>query len=164
MNGSSIKLLNLVISQLMIRIDYPKHEFRIQKREGNEIIFDELRKRWVALTPEEWVRQNFLQYMILQKQYPRSLIAVEKLILLGDLKKRFDILLYNMQQQPWMIVECKAMSVELSEGVLNQVLRYNIAVPASFLVITNGNDTFAWARQGSGMLELSELPEWGVGV
>ena len=95
----------------MIKIEYPAYEPKIKKEADKESIFDEVRKQWVVLTPEEWVRQNFLQYLIQVKKYPASLIAVEKEILLGDIKKRFDIVVYDKNHQPLMIIECKEMSV-----------------------------------------------------
>lgn len=143
----------------MIKIAYPRHPFKIKNEEGKEIIFDEVRKRWTRLTPEEWVRQNFLQYLIQVKNYPTSLIAVEKEINLGELKKRFDILVYNSSHQPWMMVECKAMRVPLHEKVLEQVLRYNLSVPVDFLVITNGSYVAGWERKETGVEALTELPE-----
>ena len=79
----------------MIKIEYPPYQPKIKTEEGREMIFDEVRRRWVVLTPEEWVRQNFLQYLVQVMKYPASLIAVEKEIRLGELKKRFDIVVYD---------------------------------------------------------------------
>ena len=143
----------------MIKIAYPQHPFKIKNEEGKEIIFDEVRKRWTRLTPEEWVRQNFLQYLIQTKGYPSSLIAIEKEIYLGDLKKRFDILIYNAAHKPWMMIECKAMTVPLNEKVLEQLLRYNLSAPVDFLVITNGNYVAGWERKEHGVMALVQLPE-----
>ena len=143
----------------MIKIAYPRHPFKIKNEEGKEIIFDEVRKRWTRLTPEEWVRQNFLQYLIQVKNYPISLIAVEKEINLGELKKRFDILVYNASHKPWMMVECKAMQVPLDEKVLHQLLRYNMSVPVDFLVITNGSYVAGWERKDDRVELLKELPD-----
>ena len=142
----------------MIKIHYPEHDFKIRQENSKEFIFDELRKAWVRLTPEEWVRQNFLQYLVQVLQYPASLIAVERELKLGELKKRFDILVYSRQHQPWMMVECKAPDVPLSQDVLNQVLRYNISVPVPFLVITNGNYVAGFERKETGMEMIDELP------
>ena len=144
----------------MIRIDYPPHEFRMKKELEAEFIFDESRKRWVRLTPEEWVRQNFLQYLVQVKKYPLSLIAVEKEIMLGELRKRFDILVFDQQHQPWMMIECKAMEVDLSEEVLQQVLRYSITVPAPYLIITNGSFCAGWKKENGLLAEQTELPDW----
>ncbi len=119
---------------------------------------------WVKLTPEEWVRQNFIQYLIKKLHYPAAYIAVEKEIQLGELKKRFDILIYNNLHQPLMMIECKAPEVALDEKVLQQLLRYNISVPVSFFVITNGHYTNAWGKaEGSGnLVSLAEMPAWNL--
>ena len=140
-------------------INFPEPGFRIKKEEGREYIFDALRKKWVALTPEEWVRQNFVQYLLQVKNYPSSLIALEKEIKLGELKKRFGILIYNKNHQPWMMIECKAVEVNLDEKVLEQVLRYNVSVPVTFIVITNGEKTYAWQRLTSGLEMLEDIPD-----
>lgn len=142
----------------MIRIEYPSWPYRIKKEEGKELIFDELRRQWIRLTPEEWVRQNFLQYLVQTMRYPASLIAVERELKLGELRKRFDILVYNRQHQPWLMVECKAMEVQLDESVLQQVLRYNIAVPVPYLVITNGHYCAGFEKQGQQLQQMEMLP------
>lgn len=142
----------------MIKIEYPPYQPRIKEEAGKELIFDEARKRWVALTPEEWVRQNFLQYLLQVKKYPASLIAVEKEIKLGELKKRFDIVVYGQDSKPWMIIECKEMGVPLDKKVLDQVLRYNITLNVPYLVITNGNFCMALAVTTGDFTEIDELP------
>ena len=111
------------------------------------------------LTPEEWVRQNFLQYLVQIKKYPASLIAVEKEIKLGDLKKRFDVVVYDNNTKPWMIVECKEMNVTLDKLVLDQVLRYNISLNVPYLVITNGSYCMALQLKNDAMKEMNALPE-----
>ncbi|MBS1511413.1 MAG: type I restriction enzyme HsdR N-terminal domain-containing protein [Bacteroidetes bacterium] len=142
----------------MIKIDYPSFNFRIQNQEGRETIFDPFRKIWVALTPEEWVRQNFLQYLVQVKQYPAALIAVEKQIKLGDINKRFDIVVYNTASQPWMIIECKEMNTPLNQSVLNQVLTYNITMQVPYLVITNGSYCMAFQCAENELRQLGEIP------
>ncbi len=142
----------------MMNIPYPEPAFRIRQEGGKDFIFDALRKKWLLLTPEEWVRQNFVQYLLQVKNYSSTLIAIEKEIKLGELKKRFDILVYDENHKPWMMVECKAASVKLDEKVLEQALRYNMSVPVEFIVITNGDATYGW-RRAEGKLELlEELP------
>lgn len=141
-------------------INYPEPDFRIKTQDGKEFIFDQLRKKWLLLTPEEWVRQNFVQYLIKTKKYPSSLIALEKEIQLGELKKRFDILVYDNIHQPWMMIECKAAEVKLDDAVLQQVLRYNISLPVQFIVITNGSFTHAWQKESNGLQAISEIPGW----
>ncbi len=143
----------------MLSIRYPKHEFRFKQEADKEWIFDEFRKQWVRLTPEEWVRQNMLQYLVQTLQYPASLIAVEKEIMLGELRKRFDILVYR-NAAPWMIIECKEMNVPLSEAVLKQVLNYNISIQASYLIITNGTDTAGFALNHGKAEPLTHFPEF----
>ncbi len=145
----------------MISVNYPDPDFRVKTQEGKDYLFDPVRKKWVVLTPEEWVRQNFVQYLIREKDYPDALIGIEKQILLGELKKRFDILVYDGNHQPWMMIECKEMNVVLDERVLEQLLRYNISIPVKYLVITNGRHCYAWRRDYSELVSLSEFPWHG---
>jgi hypothetical protein len=143
----------------MIKIDYPEHAFRFKSENDNEMIFDELRKSWLRLTPEEWVRQNFVQFLV-SKKYPAALIALEKKIMVGEMMKRFDILVFDRQHEPLMMVECKAMNVVLGEEVLRQVLRYHVAVPVSFLVITNGTYCMAFKKEEREVVALDEFPDF----
>ena len=145
----------------MLEINYPQPGFRVKKENGKDFLFDPLRKKWLLLTGEEWVRQNFVQYLVRVKNYPAALIALEKMISLGELKKRFDILVYNNSHQPWMMIECKEMNVKLNDNVLQQILRYNMAVPVKFMVITNGKETFAWEKTETGLKTISDLPSPG---
>ena len=144
----------------MIKVNYPEPVFRFKEVNGKEMIFDFIRKQWLFLNEEEWVRQNFIQFLVQELKYPIELIAVEKEIQLGDLKKRFDILVYGRDHKPWMLIECKAGEVRLDENVLHQVLRYNISIPAKFLVITNGQFTYAWEKTNSGLKEIQQMPLW----
>ena len=120
------------------------------------------RKRWVPLTSEEWVRQNFIQYLLQEKKYPSSLIAVEKEIKLGELRKRFDILVYDKEHRPWMMIECKGREIILNESVLEQVLRYNISVPVNYLIITNGNHSIGWVRENNSFNLIEDLPSFSI--
>lgn len=124
----------------MIVLAYPSYPFKIKAVNGKDQIFDPLRKLWITLTPEEWVRQNMIQYLIQVLKYPASLIAVEKSIQLGELNKRFDILIYK-NEQPWIIIECKAAHVALSESTLMQILQYQQILNAQYLFISNGHET-----------------------
>lgn len=143
----------------MIKIDYPAQQFQIRNEGGREMIFDELRKSWLRLTPEEWVRQNFVRFLV-SRNYPPALIAVEKKIMMGDMVKRFDILVFSRTHKPWMMIECKSMDIRLSEDVLMQVLRYNVAVPVQFLVITNGTHCMTFRKDGSRLLPVIEFPDF----
>ena len=141
----------------MLQINYPDYNFRIKKEKNKEFIFDEVRLQWITLTPEEWIRQNFLQYLIKIKEYPKPLLSIEKIISLGELKKRCDIVVYK-NDLPWMIVECKEMNIDLKVPVLEQILRYNIGMPVKYLVLTNGNKTFAFELSANGLIEINDLP------
>jgi len=144
----------------MIQVNYPEPVFRFKEENGKEMIFDFIRKQWLLLNEEEWVRQNFIQFLVQELKYPIELIAVEKEIQLGDLKKRFDILVYDRGHKPWMLIECKAGEILLDEKVLYQVLRYNISMPATFLVITNGQFTYAWEKINGELKEIQQMPQW----
>lgn len=144
----------------MITVQFPAPQFNIKCKEGKRYIFDGIRRRWLVLTEEEWVRQNMVAYF-LSIRYPKEAMALEKAIVVNGLKKRFDLLLYNKLHQPWMLVECKAPQVPLTEDVLQQALRYNMVVPANWIVITNGEKTVGWKKEKEGLLLVSTLPEWG---
>lgn len=146
----------------MVVLEFPPPDFRIRTHAQQEQIFDPFRRRWVRLTPEEWVRQNMLQYLVAVQQYPAALIGVEKEIQVGNLKKRFDILVYNRNHAPWMLIECKAMDVVVNNAVLHQAIRYHQAAPATFLVITNGTQTRVWEKKAQQLHELSALPPYPV--
>ncbi len=144
----------------MIKITYPPYQPGIKKKGNKEFIFDEVRKQWVLLTPEEWVRQNFLQYLIITKKYPATLIAVEKEFFLEDLKKRFDVVVYDRNTKPWMLIECKEMNVPINERVLGQALRYNIKLQVPYLVITNGSFCAGYNCSHGALTAIDELPEF----
>ena len=144
----------------MIKIAFPEPAFRTRNQQGKMELFDEIRKIWVRITPEEWVRQNFIQWLVLEMKYPSALIAVEKELMLGKLKKRFDILVYDKQHQPWMMIECKAPEVDLSEKTIMQILRYNMSIPVSFLVITNGHYCYAASIINGKTEWMNNLPEF----
>jgi hypothetical protein len=141
----------------MLQVNFPQYNFRIKKEKTRHLIFDEVRRIWVTLTPEEWVRQNFLQYLIQEKKYPSSLISVEKIIKVGELKKRYDIVVYK-NTIPWMIIECKERNTTINTAVIEQVIRYNMALSISYFIVTNGNESFAYEILDNSFKELSELP------
>lgn len=143
----------------MIHISYPEPDFQMRMQDEKEWIFDALRKKWVRLTPEEWVRQNMLRFLTGTLSYPATLIAVEKEIRIGELRKRFDILVYR-NADPWMIIECKEWNTPLSEIVLKQALTYHIALPAPYLVISNGPDTCVFHLSQQQFTELSAFPSF----
>jgi hypothetical protein len=144
----------------MIAVKFPEPAFRLRKQNEVEFIFDMIRKQWLVLNEEEWVRQNFIQYLIQTLHYPSAFIAIEKEIMLGELKKRFDILVYDGDHKPWMMIECKAKGISLRDSVLQQLLRYNISVPVSFLIITNGHYTYGWEKTGVDLKLIEQMPLW----
>jgi len=126
-------------------------------RDGINELFDAVRKKWVRLTPEEWVRQHMVQYL-LELGYPPSLLAVEKEIRLGELKKRCDIVVYNHHAAPCIIIECKEMNTPLSEAVLHQVLRYHAGLAVPFVIITNGLYCQGFRKTADRFTETHEFP------
>ncbi len=145
----------------MLPIRYPNHPYKIKEdEEKREFIFDELRKVWVRLTSEEWVRQNFAQYLVQVMKYPASYLAIEREIKLGERKKRFDLLVFNQAAQPWMMIECKKMERPLDKTVIWQILHYNIAVPVKYLVITNGELSLAYVKGELDFEPIEKLPVW----
>ena len=143
----------------MIRLSFNKNDILIRDRGGKEI-FDPVRRKWLVLSPEEWVRQNILHYLIGQLHYPPSLVAVEKEVKLGELRKRCDLVIYNPPPVAWMIVECKEMNVKLNSDVLDQVLRYHISLPSTYLVVTNGLYTYGFIKRENAFSEIDTLPEF----
>ncbi|RLD61179.1 MAG: restriction endonuclease subunit R [Bacteroidetes bacterium] len=122
----------------MEKLELPEYQFKIKTSAGKKEIFDRIRKKYVVLTPEEWVRQNFIAYLVEEKNYPASLISVETGLKLFKVKKRSDILIYQNTGKPIMIVECKAAKVKIDQNVFDQIARYNMALKVNYLVVTNG--------------------------
>jgi hypothetical protein len=126
----------------MQELKLPTYKFKLKSNENKTLIFDNLRKKYVVLTPEEWVRQHYVSYLIEEKRYPRSLIAVEKQLVLNNRKKRTDILVFNTTGNPEIIVECKAPSIKITQATFDQIARYNLKLKANYLIVTNGLEHF----------------------
>ncbi len=122
----------------MVLLNLPQVKFRIKSKENKQFIFDIIRKKYVVLTPEEWVRQHVIHYLITEKGTPKSLIAVEKQLTINTLIKRFDILVFNTKGLPQLIIECKAPSIKITQDTFDQIARYNLKLNAEFLMVTNG--------------------------
>ncbi|MBN2519713.1 MAG: type I restriction enzyme HsdR N-terminal domain-containing protein [Bacteroidales bacterium] len=122
----------------MIKLNLPEYHFKIKEVEGKKYIFDQNRKKYVALTPEEWVRQNFIQYLVNEKKYPLSLIGIEYPLKVHKLDRRGDIVVFNNQGKPGLIVECKAPDVQITQNVFDQIANYNIPLKVKYLIVTNG--------------------------
>jgi len=142
----------------MLQLQFPQYNFRIKKEGNKHLVFDEVRRRWVTLSPEEWVRQNFLQYLVQVKHYPLSLISVEKIIKVAGLTKRYDVVVYQ-NNKPWMVVECKETNTPMNTAVIEQILRYNMALFVKYFVITNGYQSFAYEICENAFIEITDLPE-----
>ncbi len=126
----------------MQKLNLPTFNFKLKSNENKTLIFDCLRKKYLVLTPEEWVRQHFVLYLMEVKKYPASLIAVEKQLTINQLKKRTDIVIFNKQGTPNIIVECKAPKVKITQATFDQIARYNLKLNADFLIVTNGLEHF----------------------
>ena len=122
----------------MQNLNFPTYSFRLKNSENNTHIFDVIRKKFVVLQPEEWVRQHCVQYLIQEKNYPISLINVEKVVLINGLKKRYDIVVFNPNGSLALVVECKAPKVKITQAAFDQIARYNLTLKASYLMVTNG--------------------------
>ncbi len=122
----------------MERLNLPTYLFKIKSEGQRKFIFDSIRKKYVVLTPEEWVRQNFIQYLINEKKYPSSLIAIEMALTLNKLSKRTDIVLFDRQGNPVIIVECKSPKVKITQDTFDQIARYNMKLKVNYLIVTNG--------------------------
>ena len=145
----------------MIRLAFPEPQFKTRYEGDIPQVFDSFRKKWVALTPEEWVRQNILQWLVNHTPVPASHIAIERSIEVGGRPQRFDVLIYDHEQNPWMLIECKSQVVQLNEKALMQVLRYNSAVPVKYIMVTNGEDTFV-ADHANGQVWLDAFPSFQI--
>jgi len=119
------------------KLNLPLFEFKIKKENNNTIIFDKIRKKWIILTPEEWVRQNFISY-ILDKNYPKSLINCEKVFYINKVTKRYDIVVYDSSGDVEILVECKSYDVNLIKEHFDQVMRYNLELKSKYVIVTNG--------------------------
>lgn len=122
----------------MIKLNFPNYSFRFKNSENKVAIFDEIRKKFVVLTPEEWVRQHVVQYLLLEKKYPKSLINVEKLVKVNGLNKRYDIVVFQPNGEIFLLIECKAPEVAISQQTFDQIARYNLKLNAQYLMVTNG--------------------------
>ena len=123
---------------LMQPLNLPSLDLEIVEKGGEKVVFDPIRKKHLLLTPEEWVRQHFVQYLINQHGYAKSLIKLEGGLSYNKLRKRTDILVYNRRGEPFMLVECKAAHIPLNQKVFQQASTYNKTIRAKYLVVTNG--------------------------
>lgn len=126
----------------MQKLNFTEYTFRFKSSENKTLVFDEIRKKFVVLTPEEWVRINTVQFLLKEKNYPKSLINVEKQLKLNNTVKRYDTVVFNTDGSIFLIVECKAPSVAINQLTFDQIARYNLALEAQYLMVTNGLEHF----------------------
>ena len=122
----------------MQKLNFPSYSFRFKNSENKVAIFDEIRKKFILLTPEEWVRQHIVQFLLHDKKYPKSYLNVEKLIKVNDLHKRYDIVVFQPDGGIFLLIECKAPEVKITQDTFDQIARYNLTLKANFLMVTNG--------------------------
>ncbi|TXD48316.1 type I restriction enzyme HsdR N-terminal domain-containing protein [Polaribacter sp. IC073] len=146
----------------MQKLNLPNYKFRLKSNENKTLIFDNLRKKYMVLTPEEWVRQHYVQYLIKEKKYPTSLIALEKQLTINNRIKRTDILVFNKEGNPDIIVECKAPQIKITQATFDQIARYNLKLRANFLIVTNGLEHFYCKMdfENETYIFLKEIPDY----
>jgi hypothetical protein len=143
-------------------LNFPKFSYRLKNTENNISIFDVIRKKYVVLQPEEWVRQHCLHFLMEVKNYPRSLINVEKELKINSLKKRYDIVVYNQTGNIELLVECKSPQIVINQDTFDQIARYNMVLQANYLMVTNGIDHFYCQMDyiNKGYVFLRDLPQY----
>ena len=143
-------------------LNLPNHPFKITQRDGLYFIFDEIRKKHLILTPEEWVRQHFIRYLLKEKNFPSALLQIEGGLSLNQTRKRSDILVYDNAGEKIMVIECKAPSVRITQATFDQAARYNSVYKARWLAVTNGlNHYYAKIDHADGnFLFVEELPSY----
>jgi len=145
-------------------LSLPYFEFRFQEESSGIKIWDEFRRKYVVLTPEEWVRQNFLMYLHFNLNYPKSLIKIESGLKYNQKAKRSDILAYDQSGKPLLLVECKSTKIQITSKVFEQASVYNKTIQAKYLVITNGVSHFCCEQnfESGKVTFLKDLPEFPV--
>lgn len=144
----------------MKTLNLPEIDFKIRKKEENQEIFDVIRKKYIHLTPEEWVRQHFIHYLIIDLGYPKSLLKVESGLLYNSLRKRSDIVAYNAKASAILLVECKSYKVNINQVAVNQAAIYNKNISAPYLVLTNGLKHYCFKQKGSTYSVANEIPPY----
>ncbi|RNL54504.1 type I restriction enzyme HsdR N-terminal domain-containing protein [Pedobacter jejuensis] len=147
-----------------ISLNLPTYPFKITEKGDVVFIFDELRKKHLVLTPEEWVRQHFIQHLISEKKFPKSLIQIEGGLVLNQLQKRSDILVYNTEGNKLLLIECKAPKVKITQSVFDQAARYNSIHQAKWIALTNGlQHVYAKINHEKGSFDfIQELPDYNL--
>jgi len=147
---------------MVTQLNLPTYPFRIEQQDGKNLIFDEIRKKLVALTPEEWVRQHFIQYLVGEKQFPASLMAVETGLKINQNQFRADLLVYDRKGQPLFLVEFKAPTVKITQHTFDQITRYNMTFQVPYLIVSNGLNHYCCLVNPAkkSYVFLKEIPEF----
>ena len=143
-------------------LNLPSYSFKFKELDQRTQIFDPIRKKYIFLTPEEWVRQNFIQYLIQEKQFPKSLIAVEMGLKYNKMQKRGDVVVYNKSGNPMVIIECKSTKVKIAQDTFDQIARYNMVLKVQYLVVTNGFNHYCCTMdyEKKSYLFINEIPNY----
>ena len=146
----------------MQQLNFPIYNFRLKNSENKVSIFDEIRKKFIILTPEEWVRQHVVRFLLEEKKYPKSLINVEKVLIVNGLRKRYDVVVFNPDGSIFVLVECKAPEIKTAQATFDQIARYNLALKAQFLMVTNGHNHYFCQMdfENEKYAFLKELPDY----
>ena len=144
----------------MEKLNLPEFPAKVKQVDGKAMIFDIIRKKYVQLTPEEWVRQNFIYYLVNFLDYPKSLIKVESGLRYNRLLKRSDILIFNRDVEPLLLVECKSSELKITQDVIDQAAVYNRSLNARYLLVTNGIQHLCWKISDNGNQLLEEIPNY----
>ncbi len=144
----------------MKKLNLPEFPAKVKQVDGKVMIFDIIRKKYVQLTPEEWVRQNFIYYLVNFLDYPKSLIKVESGLRYNRLLKRSDILVFNRDVEPLLLVECKSSDLKITQDVVDQAAVYNRSLNARYLLVTNGIQHLCWEISDDGNQLLEEIPRY----
>ncbi len=148
----------------MKELNLPYYPFKLKSDGNRYLILDELRKKYIVLTPEEWVRQHIIQYLINFKNYPKGLISLEKGLRVNDLLKRTDVLVFDSNTEPLLLIECKAPEVKISQDVFDQAARYNSVYKVKYILITNGLEHFCAEieHSSSSYKFLNDIPSFNL--
>lgn len=146
----------------MQKLNFPAYSFRFKNSENKIAIFDDIRKKFIILTPEEWVRQHVVAFLQTDKKYPKSYINVEKVLKINDLNKRYDVVVYQPDGRIFLLVECKAPGVAITQHTFDQIARYNLKLKARYLMVTNGLNHYFCQMDfdNKQYVFLKELPEF----
>ncbi|MDC6364780.1 MULTISPECIES: type I restriction enzyme HsdR N-terminal domain-containing protein [Flavobacteriaceae] len=146
----------------MQALNFPHYQFRVKNSENSLYIFDAIRKKFVALQPEEWVRQHVLHFLVFTKKYPKTLINVEKQLKVNELKKRYDVVVFNSDGSIELLVECKAPEIKIDQATFDQIAQYNLKLKANYLMVTNGLEHYYCKMdfESEKYMFLKEIPDF----